>query len=131
MSRDLLENAFEQYEPLISNDEPFLTSESNANLETMPPSPAYKYVFTLPESMADRELDITVKDDGSVIVVAASNERQNSQHEPRVELSAMMTLPDDADSHTVKVNVCNRKLTVTIQRAEIDIKDRKLFIQAD
>ena len=127
MSRDLLENAFEQYEPLISNDEPFLTSELSLEL---PPSP-YKYVFTLPESMADRELDITVKDDGSVIVVAASNERQNSQLEPRVELSAMMTLPDDADSHTVKVNVCNRKLTVTIQRAEIDIKDRKLFIQAD
>ena len=128
MSRDLLENAFEQYEPLISNDEPFLTSE--LPLESVPLSP-YKFVFTLPESMTDRELDITVKEDGSVIVVAASNERQNSQLEPHVELSAMLTLPDDADSHTVKVNVCNRKLTVTIQRAELDIKDRKLFIQAD
>jgi hypothetical protein len=110
----------------------------NEPLITMPePQQEVKisYSFVL-NSSTDRELDITIKDDGNVVVVASSNERQPLHIHPSPNLlSAKMPLADDADIETVKVNVVGDKLTVIFSRMSDGnlslIKDRKLFVQAD
>ena len=121
--RDLLENSFEINEPLITMEPAGHQQEK------------ISYSFVL-NSSTDRELDITIKDDGNVVVVASSNERQPLQIHPSPNLlSAKMPLADDADIETVKVNVVGDKLTVVFSRMADGhlslIKDRKLFVQAD
>ena len=120
--RDLLENSFEMNEPLITMPEP----QQEVKI-------SYSFVLN---SSTDRELDITIKDDGNVVVVASSNERQPLHIHPSPNLlSAKMPLADDADIETVKVNVVGDKLTVIFSRMSDGnlslIKDRKLFVQAD
>jgi len=127
--RDLLENSFEMNEPLITQQ----NQETDGALEDPPVTLRYSFVLN---SSTDRELDITIKPDGNVVVVASSNERQPLHIHPSPNLlSAMMPLADDADSETVKVNVLGDKLTVVFTRMadgrHNSIKDRKLFVQAD
>ena len=140
-SRMSFENVFEQHEPLInepdtSTDSGDLPLESNDDIS---------YIYSFKIDAIDRELDITVTD-SSVVVISSANERKPPPHPanvikpskfqtnsliPSIQLSAMVSIPDDADAATVKVNVVASHLIIKFDRCDKLVRGRKLFVQAD
>lgn len=131
------ENLFEQHEPLIyqsKNLNDMSNSIEDMPIEDQSQHKSYEYNFKLNDQ--DRELDITVNDN-SVVIVASANERSPEQHSenakslPPLQLSSMLTIPDDAETSTVKVSLIAGMLNVSFARGEKINPDRKLYVQAD
>ena len=132
-----MENIREQYEPVVTfpGDQQEIDEGDQQEIEDR--RAPYVYAFLL--SSSDRELDVTVREDGSVSVVASCNERAGRELAgtagavvPPVQLSSTLSLPDDADTSAVKIHMDERHLNITFARAEMmRIPNRKLTVQAD
>jgi len=125
---DLLENVREASEPLINQN----LDLDEGELAT--PTLFYSFSFLIAKS--EREIDVTVSPDGrTVSVVASSNERSSQASVgglmPIPLLSAELSLPDDADTSSIKINMTDTHLTVLFARGERISPGHKLFVQAD